>query len=385
MKKMKYSILSSLIGLALLSSCGGRSDSKASDTPEADSAAAGFVISASSASAEGVIAGAPAVRPFYSAVRGNGTLRVMPEDRAEVASPVGANIRRILVREGQKVRRGQTLALVAHPDLLELQGRYLSAVSRMGYVRQEYERQKRLYAQHIGAGKDFQQITSEYEQLGGEIRVTGRQLALLGISTSSLSAGHTVSAVAVKSPIDGTVERVNAAVGQYADPQSPLFSVINSHRVYADVLLYENDFSKVKEGCSVTLESGSWSGKVSGKVTSVGSLFDDGTRAVHVRIALSPTSEHLTPGAYISASIHSGVKNRPAVSAEASATDGGRTYVFLVKREGKNLRFTPREVKLGQSTDGYSEVLSGLSAGDRIAVSGAYVLMSEWKKAEAGE
>lgn len=370
-----------LLCVALLASCGNKSGQDAAK--QAGSPFGGFTIDRRVASDEGVTIGNASMQLFASTVKANGVLKVLPQSEASVASPVGANVKRILVVEGQRVARGQVLAWVGHPDLLDLQARYLAASSKMDFVSQEYHRQKQLYDSKIGSGRDFQQISSEYHQLQSELRITGHQLTLIGISLKDIKSGHTVGSIAIKSPISGTVESVTTTVGQYAGPETSLFTIVNADNVFADVMVYENDLSKISVGNTVQIASKSWQSPLSGKVTSVGNVFDPGNRAVHVRIALTGPHGRLIPGAYVTASIHSTGSRRLAVPDEAIATDADTKYVFLAKPQEQHMRFVPRSVRIGRSTDGYNEIVSGISSSDTIALTGAYMLMSEWRKADS--
>ena len=85
----------------------------------------------------------------------------------------------------------------------------------------------------------------------------------------------------------------------------------------------------------------------------------------------------------MTASIKSAGSSRLAVPDEAIASDDDRKYVFLVRQEGRRMVFSPREVRIGQHTGGYNEIITGLKPTDKIALAGAYTLMSEWKKADA--
>lgn len=379
---MKTNIFSLLLCTVLLLSCGNKSNKNTAEeqtVPESET----FALDAKVVAQEHITMGQATPRLFAAEVRANGTLRVTPQSEASVASPIGANVKRIFVVEGQRVKRGQTLALVSHPDLLDLQGRYLAASSRMSYVAQEYRRIKSLYASKIGSGKDFQQITSEYRQLQGELNVTGRQLSLLGVSLNAVKAGRTVDAIAVKSPINGTVETVAAMVGQYADPQLSLFTIVNTDHIYADVLVYESDLDKVTSGSHVVLTTKSAPGSYEGKVVSVGNMFDGDNRAVHVRVAITSSRQRLVPGAYVTATLRSTGTRRLAVPNEALAADGDRRYLFLAQQKGGQTVFTPRRIHAGQTSGGFTEIVSGLSPSETVVLSGAYTLMSQWKKADA--
>lgn len=378
---MKKMMIVALSAVALLSGCG---DKKQITNEESEQESAIVTLSPAQYKASGVSLGALSTATFTGSIQANGNLKTLPQDQAEVTSLMGANIRRILVVEGQRVARGQVLAWLSHPDLIALQSRYAQAKARLVYLATEYQRQKALYKGKIGAGKDFQQVTSEYRALQSELQATAEQLRLMGISPSAVAKGHTVTAVAVKSPINGTVERVSAAMGQYADPQTALFTIVNTDRLYADVLVYERDLGKVKAGQQATLSASSAS-RISGRVLSVGRTFDDSSKAVHVRIAIDGSKAGLVAGMYVSAQIATDPQKAMALPNEGVVTADSRSYVFVYKpSHGKNI-FEPREVKTGRKEGGMTEIVSGVGKEEQIATAGAYTLLSEWKKSEAGE
>lgn len=157
-----YSFL--FLSMIFLAACGSKNE-PANEQPEEENNE--IVLDRKAAADNRIVSGQASMQTFTGVVKANGLLKVLPQGEASVASPMGANIKRILVKEGQAVTKGQVLAVLTHPDLLDLQSRYLAASSRLTYVSSEYQRQKQLYAQKIGTGKDFQQIASEYRQLQG--------------------------------------------------------------------------------------------------------------------------------------------------------------------------------------------------------------------------
>ena len=160
---------------------------------------------------------------FKGEVEANGKLAVAPQSQASVSPVAGGNIKQILVHEGQKVTKDQVLALLTHPDLLDVQSRYLDAHNRLIYVAAEYERQHKLYQEKVGSGKDYQQILSEYRTLQGQQRMAEAQLRMMGINPKSIIAGKTVNVIALHAPISGTVEQINAQTGQSVDNLQEVF------------------------------------------------------------------------------------------------------------------------------------------------------------------
>jgi membrane fusion protein, heavy metal efflux system len=230
---MKYKLLYIVLlvsSAAIMSGCGGKKEQSkeiSTSAQEDESSLTDVVLSDAQKKSLNVTIGKMPVYQFKEQIEANGTLSVMPQSEASVSPYVGANVKLILVKEGQTVSRGQALAYLSHPDLLDLQNRYLAAYNRMTYVSQEYNRQKKLYTEKIGAGKDFQQVQSEYNSLLAELRTTESQLSLIGINPISVRNGKIVSSIAVKSPIGGSVEKINIKTGQYADSQTPMFRIVN--------------------------------------------------------------------------------------------------------------------------------------------------------------
>lgn len=383
MTQMKKEMIYALSALVFLSACSA-GDKKQETSGDSEQPSKTITLTPSQYKASDIQLGTLTMATFTGSVKANGSLKTLPQDRAEVTSPMGANVRRILVTEGQRVTRGQVLAWLSHPDLIELQSRYAKAKARITYLSSEYQRQKTLYAGKVGAGKDLQQVTSEYRALESELRATAEQLRLLGISPSVVGRGRTVTAIAVKSPISGTVERVAAAMGQYADPQTSLFTIVNTDRLFADVLVYERDLGKVKARQRAQIKVASMPA-LTGRVTSVGRTFDDSSKAVHVRVAIDGDKTDLVAGIYASASIATVPQTAPALPDEGIATADSRSYVFIYKSINGKKVFEPREVKTGSKENGMTEIVSGLGKGERVATAGAYTLLSEWKKSEVGE
>ena len=91
-------------------------------------------------------------RALSDVVEANGQLEVPPQHEATVTAILGANVTSIKVIEGDKVRKGQILAYLAHPNLSSIQSNYVRAYSQLQYLEKEHARQKKLYEENVGSG-----------------------------------------------------------------------------------------------------------------------------------------------------------------------------------------------------------------------------------------
>ena len=325
---------------------------------------------------------------FSSVVVVNGQLEVLPQNEASVTAIIGANVISIEVFEGKEVRQGQILAYLSHPDLLNLQTRYLNSWNQLKYAEKDFQRQKALYEGQVGAGKDLQKIQSDFYSLAGEVKNLEAQLKLLKLDPIKINQGTIYEKVPVVSPINGFIEKVDVKIGQYVDPQKQMFEVLNNEHIHADLMVYEKDVNKVKVGQKVAFTIESLSGEIlSATIFAVGKSFEQNPKAVHVHAEIENKKGLLISGMYITGRISTGNDYVYALPEGALVNEEGKSFVFISEQVGDNWKFSPLEVIPGQQEDGYVEIklLSPLKKGSLIAMNNAYYLLSEMKKGETGE
>jgi Cu(I)/Ag(I) efflux system membrane fusion protein len=149
--------------------------------------------------------------------------------------------------------------------------------------------------------------------------------------------------------------------------------------VNADI--YEFDLANIRLGQRATIALSYFPGQTfSGKVTWISPVLEEKTRTTKVRLEFANRDFKLKPEMYANVEIEVDGGKKLAIPDEAVLDSGIRKIVFIDKGEG---RYAPAEVKLGGKFDGYYEVLSGLSPGERIIASASFLLDSESRLKEA--
>ena len=110
----------------------------------------------------GIKLGGFQMRNLTTVVKVNGQLEISPESRADITTLMGGNVKEIKVFHGDKVRKGQPLAVLEHPDYIALQEDYAEIANKLDYLKQEYERQEELYKNNAASGKAYQKAKSDY-------------------------------------------------------------------------------------------------------------------------------------------------------------------------------------------------------------------------------
>ncbi len=326
-------------------------------------------------------------RNMSSFIQVNGKLGVPPQNEAVVTSTLGANISSIIAIEGDKVRKGQTLAYISHPNIITMQTDYLLAYNKLIFLEQDYNRQKKLYEAQVGSGRDYQKAKSAFSSAQGLAKGYESQLQLLGLSSENVRAGNIAQEAPIKSPIDGFIEKVNIKSGQYVQPQTSMFEVVNTEHIHADLMVFEKDVSKVKNGQLVKFNIEALGNvELTANIYSVGKSFEDGPKALHVHAEIENKDKNLIPGMYVNARIITEEKLEQALPEDAVFQEGETFYVFTAEKENDgSWGFTPQEVIVKSVSDGFIafDFKKEIDPNILVAQSGAYYLMAEMKKSEA--
>lgn len=325
------------------------------------------------------------LRNMSGYVEANGTLEVPPQNEAAITSVIGANVTSIKVIEGDKVEKGQVVAYLSHPNIIALQTDYLNAYSNSELLKKNYERQKKLYDAGVGSGANFQKAEAEYKGSTALVNGLAAQLKILNIDTASVRNQSIAQQIPLRSPIEGFVQKVEVKTGQYVEPQTELFEIVNTHHVHADLMVFEKDVHKVKQGQKVTFSVQSIpDSKLTAEIYSVSKTFEDSPKAVHVHAEIENKSGNLIPGMYIQGRIQTNSVKTKALPESAIVKDGNSFFVFTVEKEGGNWAFKPIEVITGEKDSDWMAVsfTKVLPKNTRFAYNNAYYLIAELKKGE---
>lgn len=327
-----------------------------------------------------------ASRNMSGYVEANGSLEVPPQSEAAITSVIGANVVSIEVIEGDKINKGQVVAYLSHPNIIKMQTDYLNAYSNSNFSKKNYERQQKLYDAGVGSGANFQKAEAEYDASKAMVSGMAAQLQLLNVSAQSVRNGSIAQSVALRSPIEGFVQKVEVKIGQYVEPQTELFEIVNTHHVHVDLMVFEKDVYKVKKGQKVAFKVQSVEDEeLTAEIYSVGKTFEDNPKALHVHAEIENKKGNLIPGMYIQGKIQVESAETIALPESAIIKEGDRFYVFSVEKENEDWSFKPVEVILGQKDGNWIAIqfTEEIEPNTNFAYNNAYYLIAEMKKGEA--
>jgi len=315
-----------------------------------------------------------------------GELAVDERAYAEVGVSVPARVTRLLASPGQNVRQGQALAELTSPELGKARADYLSAAARVELADAALERKRGLAAERITPLREVQEAESEAAAARATLRAARAAIGAFGVEPpADDSPEATSSSFTLHSPIGGSVIERNVVLGQMLDPSTPAFHVGDLSSLWLTVQAFERDAVRVQNGAIAHVAFAALPGRdFEGQVMMVGQQVDSGSRTVPVRIDVRNSEGLLRPGMSATAVVPVGGAGDPILSVPVAAVQrvGNNWCVFLPQDDGT---FEIRRIGRGRDLAGEIEVLSGLRAGERIVVDGAFLLKAQAERGEADE
>ena len=301
--------------------------------------------------------------PLRKTIRTVGTIDYNETALADVTTRIRGWIDKLDVdATGQLVHRDQPLFEVASPDLYQPQQDFLLAVTNRF--------------------KNFRSIKAEYTN-------AVRNLKLLGFQNSQIAEietnRHVLKSFTVTAPISGFVVEKDAVLGQMVDTGIKLYRIADLGIVWVLAQIYEQDLPFVQLGQEAVVKVASMPDReFRGRVTFIYPTVDEKTRTAKVRLEFENPGYYLKPGMFVTAQLQAELENSTVlVPDEAVLRSGAKNTVFVVLDGGK---FEARNVTLGlEAENGMDQVISGLSAGERVVTSGQFLLDSESQLREAIE
>lgn len=365
-------------------------------------------------------------------IKVNGEIMMNQDNESKVGSIIPGRVKKIYVKEGSFVSAGQTLAVIENPDLINVQVDYINAKNEFEFSKQEYERQQKLNSDNIGSKKNFAEIESNYKRSLANYKTLEEKLTSYKISKSRFDNIYTDTVAdlqrnySITAPISGNVVSRMITIGQYVEPSTDMFHIVNTTTVFVDLSIFEKDLARIKVGQKVSVEAGSNPDKTyDGKVSFINKVFDDKNRTVKVRVTVNNKSQELYPFMFITAKIYVNDDNVLAVPVSAIESEGENKYIFVKTDERKKIEtheehsgeegnaekeehehavgevhkegdehsgeegivFKKYQINTGISDDKFVEIIpiEELKEGTEIISKGTFYIKSEFKKEELGE
>jgi len=335
------------------------------------------------------------LREFRDARTTVGRIAFNDDRTTAIYAPFQGRVLRLIAKAGDVLRPGSPLVTIDSPDLVQANADVIAASTAVQKAQNQVaqgervaRRQQLLYDGGAAPYKDLEQADSDLRNAQHDLKTAEGQLEAArnrlrapfgksGAEIAQIEATHDVDRVAqIASPIAGTVTGRKVSPGQFvrADNTDPMFTIADVSSMWLVANVTETDIPLIKVGQEVAVQVVAYPGEVfRARLTYVGASMDPAARRLTVRAEIANPDGRLKPDMFASFRIMTGVSTRsPSLPTAAVLRESDGTMTAWVTIDGK--RLVKRTVKVGLQQDGFSQVLEGLEAGERVATESALFL-----------
>lgn len=290
-------------------------------------------------------------RTFNHFFETSGSVEAVEE--AFISPEVNGQIKKILVVEGDRVKKGQLLAEL-NTDIIE---RNIAEIeTALVLAKDVYERQKRLWEQKIGSEVQFLEARNNKENLENKLQTLQAQLDLASITA----------------PIDGIVERVYQKNGELAVPGVQLIHLVNLNELKVRADVSEAYLPVIHSNDSVNLTFPSFPDyKKSLTISRVGNVVNKNNRTFEIEVRVKNENEILKPNMIAVITINDYMaKNSMIVPSKVIREDLNGRYLYVAEWQGDDLVSRKRYISIGRTYGNETRVLDGLKMGDKVITEG---------------
>ncbi len=345
------------------------------------------------------------LRSLERTIQATGAVSPNESRLAHVRPLARGRIEKVFVRLGDHVRANQTLLVYDNVELGEVTGEFIAGMAALGKAKAEAEvtrrsldRAKALVDVGALARAEFDKRNAEYrnalasiESQAADLAKTHEKLHRFGLSEEDIQAlnpregagsHREASHSSLRAPFAGIIIKYNAAEGETFGPDDEVFTIADLSTAWVLADVYEKDIAAIRAGRQARIVVDSYPGEVFlGSITYVSDFLDPRTRTAKIRCEVPNQGGKLRLDMFATIALPA-AEGRKAVAVPSSAVQqvDGRALVFVRTSETE---FEPRPVRLGESSDGWVEVI-GVKAGETVAAHGSFFLKSTMLRSQIG-
>ena len=306
-----------------------------------------------------------------------GEIRFNEDRTAHVVPQVAGVVESVSATLGQKVRKGQVLAVISSSAVSEQRSELLNAEQRLSLARSTWQREKQLWEQKISAEQDYQQAQLSLQEAEVAVRNARQKLRAIGVTGTGSGA---LNRHEIRAPFDGTVVEKHLGLGEAVREDANAFIIADLSSVWAEIIVSPKDLQTVRAGSAAVVRATAFEANATGRISYVGALIGEQTRTAKAHVILPNPQESWRPGLFVTVDVMTESSEvKLAVDAEAIQTVDNKSVVFVRVDDG----FKAQEVRTGRSDGKSVEILSGLQAGQQYAASGSFAIKAELGKGAA--
>jgi cobalt-zinc-cadmium efflux system membrane fusion protein len=299
-----------------------------------------------------------------------GVVESDPSRTAAVLTPLGGRILELKAALGDRVRKGQVLAVIDSADLAQAYDDYDKAADALELTQKNLTRQEGQYKLGTASSRDLDQARSDHAQDVAEYARTQARLKVIGVPAVGSKRS---SLLTIQAPVGGSVTTLTVARGNMInDPTQPIMTVADLSTVWVTALVPEKDVAAVARDQDAEVDLAAYPGRtLRGKVLFVSDVIEPDSRRNKLRIAFPNPDNALKPNMFATVTLSGSKRTRVLLPTSALLMNNDRTTVFVATAPWTFERRTV-EPRIDEGTTVALD--SGVQPGEQVVVKGGILL-----------
>jgi cobalt-zinc-cadmium efflux system membrane fusion protein len=303
---------------------------------------------------------------------------------AHVVPRVTGVVREVRKNLGDKVRRGEIMAVLESRELADSTAALLAARERLNLAQSNFVREEQVWLKKISPEQDYIQAKNNVAEANIELRTAEQKLRALGFSDEYIAQLPTrqdsVTLYEITAPFDATVIERHVSLGEVLKDDSAAFLIADLSTVWVNLDVHQKDLPLIKVGQTALIGVGNAVPNSGGRVSFLEPIATETNRTIHARVVVPNESGQYRPGLFVNGRISvDDVRVPVLVGNDSLVMVDSNMCVFLKDGDG----FRLQRVTTGRTDGASTEITAGLAAGQIYVTKGAFTLKSELQKPEA--
>lgn len=303
------------------------------------------------------------VKPVENRIELNGRIAAAADRLADIYAIVGGQVISVDAELGDRVTKGQTLAVIRSSEVAQFESELIDARSDVRFAEKNLQVQQDLFASKLISERELVQAQQELAKARAQLQRIQETFAIYHFRDGSVYE--------VKAPISGYLidRRVNKDVVLPAGQNERIFSIAELDEVWALAEVYESDIARVKEGLPAEISTLSYPDRAfPGTVDKIFNILDPRTRTMRVRVKLQNPETLLKPEMIARVRLTFQEEQQlPSIPAGAIISESGKQYVMVFKDRYNVLT---RQVRPFRTTGATAWIAEGLEPGEVVISKG---------------
>ncbi len=306
---------------------------------------------------------------------------------AHIVPRVPGVVRRVFKGLGDRVKKGEVMAVLDSRELSDTKADFLAASERVGLAQSNFDREETLWKKKISSEQDYLEAKQALAEAKIARRSAEQKLHALGFSERYVKdlpnhPEESFTQYQITAPFSGTVIKKHITLGEFLRDDAEAFLIADLSSVWVDLAVYQKDLPFVAEGQSVIVEATQGKIKTTGKLSYLGPVIGEGTRTTLARIVIPNKDGLWRPGLFVNARIAVDEFQADLIVPKSALQNMEDQTVLFVMSQGE---LSPKPVTLGWNDETHVEITGGIYWGDLYVAEGGFTLRAQLGKGNLGD